>query len=553
MLAVNRSVILGPMAATAKTSGRHRPASDGGREAGSVGGSLPLRVGFAGERGRELLGPGVAFDRDEDDGRLDALVIDSAPGISRGEVERAARAARSAGAVVIGLGDGSASPVWAGLVDAAVGAVDGEAARSVVAAPPVDIRSDNPSLFAASGVAGYSSVVRPGATGDAVAGALPLLAAAGREPVVLRAPDEVVARLDFPDGVAPGPRLGDGRAMLRFLHKRLGVIDHPSFHASEWERAGWIVRLCAAGVPVVVEEPSPGLRDLLGAELFELLVGSSPRQLADLDARERLSVALRRVALREHSVTARWRQICAAAQIALPPRPMVSVIFATRREEWLAHGLAQIARQTYEPRELVVCLHGSDFAPDVEERIRAAVSGAVKVVRVDSELTLGDALNAGVEASEGELVTKMDDDDYYNVDHLWDLALACEYSGADLVGKAAEFVYLEEIDVTVRQITHDVDTRLAGGGMMLRKGPLVELGGWPQRTRAEDLALIRMYDSHGRRIHRIPPLGYILNRHGRGHTWRPAVDYFLFRSERTWRGLRFDVTAIEPVVADLRP
>jgi hypothetical protein len=147
----------------------------------------------------------------------------------------------------------------------------------------------------------------------------------------------------------------------------------------------------------------------------------------------------------------------------------------------------------------------------------------------------------------------MDDDDYYNRDHLWDLVLACEYSGADLVGKAAEFVYLEEIDVTVRQITHDVDTRLAGGGMMMRKRPLVELGGWSKRTRAEDLALIRMYDSEGRKIHRIPPLGYILNRHGRGHTWRPAVDYFLFRSERTWRGLRFDVTAIEPVERDLRP
>jgi hypothetical protein len=140
----------------------------------------------------------------------------------------------------------------------------------------------------------------------------------------------------------------------------------------------------------------------------------------------------------------------------------------------------------------------------------------------------------------------MDDDDYYSVDHLWDLALAVEYSRADLVGKAAEFVYLEEIDLTVRQISESVDTRLAGGGMMARRRPLVEQGGWPKRTRGEDLALIRMYDGNGRTIHRIPPHGYILNRHGRDHTWRPAVDYFLFRSERQWRGLRYDTTAIEP-------
>jgi hypothetical protein len=538
------------MAATAETPERHRPASDGGPGAAPDGGSLPLRVGFAGERGRELLGPGVALDEDESDGRLDALVIDSAPGISRGEVEGAASAARSAGAVVIGLGDGDTSPVWAGLVDVAVGAVDGSAAPSVVAAPPVDIRSNNPSLFAASGVAGYSSVVRPGAVAGAVGGALPLLAAAGREPVVLRAADEIIARLDFPGGVAPGPRLGDGRAMLRFLHKRLGVIDHPSFHASEWERAGWIVRLCAAGVPVVVAEPSPGLRDLLGAELFDLLVGVSPRQLADLDARERLSVALRRVALREHSVTARWRQICAAAQIALPPRPMVSVIFATRREEWLAHGLAQVERQTYEPRELVVCLHGDDFAPDVEERIGAAASGAVKVVRVDSELTLGDALNAGVEASEGELVTKMDDDDYYNVDHLWDLALACEYSGADLVGKGAEFVYLGgSFDLTIRRFMGDGESahpRLAGGALMARREPLAQLGGWPRRNRGEDTWIVKNFRAAGRPVYRTHGFGYILNRHFRGHTWNTYVDYFLVQSQREWRGLRFDETAIEP-------
>ena len=65
----------------------------------------------------------------------------------------------------------------------------------------------------------------------------------------------------------------------------------------------------------------------------------------------------------------------------------------------------------------------------------------------------------------------MDDDDYYSIEHLWDLVLALEYSGADLVGKAAEFVYLEEIDVTLRQISQDVDTRMAGGGMMARQGP----------------------------------------------------------------------------------
>jgi len=533
----------------AALSARSRPTVE---PSGSVspGAPLPLRVAFLGARARELLGPGVE-PVSPDSGAtsaqtLDALVLGSDAQLPREELEWAAGAARAAGAAVIGFGESAAA---SGLVDVVAGAARDDRVVPVAATPPpVDIRAFNPLRFSARGVAGFLAAVRPGAPPSGVATALPTLAEAARqEPVSLRAPPEVRAELEYPSGVAPGTALdADPPDLLEILHKRLGVIDHPSLHPSEWERAGWIAKLCAAGVPVVCAEISPGLRELLGQELASLLEEVGPRDLADLDRRERLSVALRRLALQEHSIDACWRRICGSAGIAVPARPLVSVIMPTRREEWLEHGLSQIARQTYEPRELILSLHGDAFSPDIEERLRAQIAGPVKFVRVDGDLTLGDALNAGVEVAEGALVTKMDDDDYYNVDHLWDLALACEYSGADLVGKAAEFVYLEQIDVTVRQISHDVDTRLAGGGLMALRESLVAVGGWPQRTRGEDLALIRRVAGEGRKIHRIPPLGYILNRHGRDHTWGPRVDYFLFRSQHQWRGLRFDVTAIEP-------
>jgi len=532
-----------------------RPAAgaDGRSGARPLGGAFPVRVAFLGSLGLELLGPGVdVVSLDEHaagGGSLDALVIGDDADMPDEALERAATAARDAGAVVIGFGDASRKPAWVGLVDVAAGAgLDGIGAPGVTVPPPVDITAFNPLAFSPVGVAGYLAAVRPGAPPSEVPKALPTLAAAARhEPVALRAPVEARAELDYPEGVAPGTALDAvPPALLEILHKRLGVIDHPALHGSDWERAGWIAQLCAAGVPVVCAEMSDEVRRLLGDELAALVEGVGPRDLADLDKRERLSVALRRVALREHSVDACWRRICAAAGISVPPRPLVSVVLATRRQEWLPHGLSQVARQTYRPRELILSLHGDGFSEDVEEQVRALVQGPMKVVRVDGDLTLGDALNAGVGVAEGAVVTKMDDDDYYNVDHLWDLTLACEYSGADLVGKAAEFVYLEQIDVTVRQISHDVETRLAGGGLMARREPLVELGGWPQRTRGEDLALIRRFAGEGRQIHRIPPMGYILNRHGRDHTWGPRVDYFLFRSQNQWRGLRFDVTAIEP-------
>jgi hypothetical protein len=126
--------------------------------------------------------------------------------------------------------------------------------------------------------------------------------------------------------------------------------------------------------------------------------------------------------------------------------------------------------------------------------------------------------------------------------------LALEYSGADLVGKGAEFVYLTWIDLTMRRFMGDGESdhpRLAGGAMMARKAPLQAIGGWPSRSRGEDTWIVRNFKKAGRRTYRTHGFGYILNRHGSGHTWNTYVDYFLIQSQREWRGLRFDETAIE--------
>jgi hypothetical protein len=433
-----------------------------------------------------------------------------------------------------GLGQAAAS--------AGVPVVD---AASVV--PPADPLVFNPRRFRGSDAAGFAALVASGADERAIeAGLQHASATAGDEPLSV-----LVAEAQALPALPPGSRRvevgAEPAAVVRAGQQCLGVLDHPGFHRSERERAGWIAKLCAAGMPVVVAELSDSLAELLGPELAERLAPIGARELADLDARERLSVALRRVALRDHSTEARWRQLCEGAGIALPERPLVSVVFATRREEWLEHGLAQVARQSYRPRELVVCLHGDAFSAEAEARVRKL--GADKVVRVEAELTLGDALNAGVAVAEGELVTKMDDDDYYSVDHLWDLVLALEYSGADLVGKGAEFVYLEDVDLTIRRFMGDAESdhpRLAGGGMMARREPLEGIGGWPSRTRGEDTWIVKNFKRAGRATYRTHGFGYILNRHFRGHTWNPAVDYFLVQSQREWRGLRFDQTAIEP-------
>ena len=118
------------------------------------------------------------------------------------------------------------------------------------------------------------------------------------------------------------------------------------------------------------------------------------------------------------------------------------------------------------------------------------MEGPLTVVGVSSERSLGDALNAGVDAASGEVVTKMDDDDWYGSDHLWDLMLALDYSGAELVAKGAEFVYMEELDITIRRFTGRSEganvTTVAGGTLTISKHNLEAVGGLAPGPRAVD-------------------------------------------------------------------
>ena len=542
-----------------------QPDSTGPSARHALGEPLPLTVGFTGPRARGLLGDavravglgrsgatggGIDLTASDVEG-VDLLVLE---GGSVGD-EQAMRTARQSGVPVVAFADperdvGGEAGVAPSTVDLVIGAPGPD---RLAAAPALDPTVFNPESFRDAGVAGLAAVITRDGGGFDPGFAL-LAQYSHDEPVTVMAP----AGAELPPLPAGARRAGLGPSIdpiraVRQAGSHLGVLDHPAFHASELERAGWIAKLCAAGVPVAAAEISDSLAELLGAELAGLLEGVRARDLADLDLRERTSVALRRAALRSHSSEARWRQICAALGTPLPGRPMVSVVLATRRESWLEHGIAQVVRQTYEPRELIVCLHGDEFAPGTSERVRslygeAGGAGDCRVLRVAGELTLGDALNAGVEAANGELVTKMDDDDYYSTEHLWDLVLALEYSGADLTGKGAEFVYLQWIDLTMRRFMGDGESdhpRLAGGAMMARKAPLQAIGGWPQRSRGEDTWIVRNFKQAGSRVYRTHGFGYILNRHGQGHTWNTYVDYFLIQSQREWRGLDFARSGID--------
>ena len=315
------------------------------------------------------------------------------------------------------------------------------------------------------------------------------------------------------------------------------VEDVAGFHGGATERAGTLARLAACGVPVRLADGGPGLGPLLGAELHGLM--TAPIRRAGAGEREALSIAQRRAALRTHSLPARARQVCAAARAEPPPWAPVSVLLATRRPGRLEAALGNVARQRYPNLELVLALHGPGFAPERVHRAIGGLAHPLKVLRLDAARPLGAVLNAATAAAAGRLLAKMDDDDLYGPEHLWDLVLAQAYSGAGLVGKFPATVYLARLDRTVRRrrVASETWSRsITGGAMLVTRDALERAGGWRAAPRHVDASLVEDVVRAGGGVYRTHDAGYLLVRHGDRHTWAADEATFLRQAEAVRAG-----------------
>lgn len=346
------------------------------------------------------------------------------------------------------------------------------------------------------------------------------------------------------------------------LRRAHHVEDVQTFHPDVVSRARALTRLAAAGVVVHLaddhqeppltdkpekfaqrengpstagasEDPLTGnrLRALVGADLYRLMTAA----VSGIDAwtRELLSVRMRRTALRDHLLRYGWGS------------PPVSILLATRRPRFLPWILDAVARQTYPNLELVLALHGGPFV-DVESSI-AQLQYPVKIVQVPAHEPLGAVLNAATAVANGTLLANMDDDDLYGGDHIWDLVLAHKYSGAPLVGKWNDFVYLTASDQTIhrsRGCNEDYQGNISGGTMLISRRELDRVGGW-RRTRYADSALIGDFVLAHQRIYRTHGLGYLAVRHRDRHAYDMSDHHYLVRADRICRGWKPEMAGVE--------
>jgi hypothetical protein len=330
---------------------------------------------------------------------------------------------------------------------------------------------------------------------------------------------------------------GPTEALVRGLRANLGVhADLPQ--ATPLLAARVIAGLAMAGIPLSADRVATRVAAHLGEEVTAAI--TTAVDLADPQAREEHSVVLRRAALTAYSSLA-WRtRLGELAGVRVASRPAVSIVMATRRPDLLEHALGQVARQRGVDRlELVLAPHG--FEPELA-RVREALSVGggveVQVVPQPGDAVFGDVLHAALNAASGDVVLKMDDDDWYAPDVVADLLLARSYSGAELVGMPDDVYYLEPTDETVRlgQPSEVYRQFVAGGTLMVDRGLLREVGGFRTVRRHVDAELIAAVRAAGGATYRTHGLGYVLRRTDSGHTWQADLDDLRARAAQVTPG-----------------
>lgn len=237
-----------------------------------------------------------------------------------------------------------------------------------------------------------------------------------------------------------------------------------------------------------------------------LVLSNVPLDPGDVNA---ISVAGRSIALREYT-----------AQPVIYGWPSVTMLLVTHRSDFLHRVVEMLARQTYPALELVLLTHGFDLDDHIGSHL-SELRYPVIHQEAPTHMNLGEVLGVGSSLASGELITKIDDDDFYGPEHVWDLVTARMYSGAQIVGKALDHIYLASQDRTVFRPTYAAEKYsdfVAGGTLLISQGDLRTVGGWRPVPKSVDRAILDRVTHHGGLVYRTHGRGYIYVRHGTDHT-----------------------------------
>lgn len=352
-------------------------------------------------------------------------------------------------------------------------------------------------------------------------------------------PRRVRSRHRFPRRFAPHvrPKLSYRQTLTAYRRYPTfinvnSVTDSPTMFSRR------VFELLACGTNVV-SSPSVGMERMLPGLVSVAATRDEARQaLLELHAdpaaaRRRAHVGYRTV-MRYHTYGVRAAEVVSRVAPALASerntRP-VSVILATNRPERLRAALENYRRQTYPAKELILVLNSDRFRrADVEEEVRDIPD--VTVLQLPEDGTLAACLNEAIRHASGDYWAKMDDDDAYGAEYLWDAVLPFSYTDASIVGKGTYFARIVgEPTLYLRHPgrQHQYVKLVCGGTLVVDRLRTKGLAFDETIARGADTRWIRQAVAKGHRVYSADPYNFIQMRNldPSNHTWTIERETYL--------------------------
>lgn len=300
------------------------------------------------------------------------------------------------------------------------------------------------------------------------------------------------------------------------------VVDSPSMCARR------IFEIAASGTPVVTTRSAAVPNFFAGDEVpvadSREEAGHVVRALVNSpELRDRTVHKAQRVIWEGHTYRHRARTVLEAAGLPVPDatRKRVTALISTNRPHQLEHALRSAGAQAEVDVQVALVTHGF-LGDDPELRAMAADFGVadLQIAHMDEAQPLGACLRQAVSMADGDVLTKMDDDDFYAPNYLRDLLNALQYSGASVVGKQAHYMYVASLDATMLRFPHREHrwTDRVMGPTMTGYRDVFEAVPFADLTRGEDSDWLDRVVRSGATIYSADRFNFIQQRSG-GHTW----------------------------------
>lgn len=325
------------------------------------------------------------------------------------------------------------------------------------------------------------------------------------------------------------------------------VVNSPSMCSRR------VFEILASGTPIVSTKSLALEREF---SRNELMLVDNPAEATNAirafvnssELRDRYVHRAQRRIWRQHTYTNRATQIVKTIDSGIAARTgkeeSISIICSTKREAQLDHLFSQVAHQRDVNAELVLILHGLPLdVQTVQQRALAAGVERCLVIDANAKQSLGECLNTAVSVSTGEFIAKFDDDDFYFPDYLLDMYNAWFYTGADLVGKQANYAYLASEDlVLIRYPERELRwTSFVAGPTLFGPRETFEEVPFAHVTNGEDTAFLRELAQRDRKIFSADRFNFVQIRSTDNHTWKEGNLTFLANGKVVSNGKNLEI------------